>query len=86
MNPILEDTSRTGNHFKSILRYHVIFSTKFRKKILTSIEQEVYDVFRLSVDKDKFDILNMKIDMDHIHLYVKAKPVINPGDIIHRLK
>ena len=86
MNAILEDTSRTRNHFKSRLRYHIIFSTKFRKKILTAIEQEVYDAFRLSIDKDKFDILNMKIDKDHIHLYIEAKPVISPGDIIHRLK
>lgn len=69
-----------------MLRYHIIFSTKFRKKILTLIEQEVYDAFKLSIDKDKFNILNMKIDKDYIHLYIEAKPVISPGEIIHRLK
>ena len=86
MNTILECERLTRNHFISMLRYHIIFSTKFRKKILTLIEQEVYDAFKLSIDKDKFNILNMKIDKDHIHLYIEAKPVISPGEIIHRLK
>ena len=68
MNTILECERLTRNHFISMLRYHIIFSTKFRKKILITIEQEVYDTFKLSIDKDKFNILNMKIDKDHIHL------------------
>lgn len=28
----------------------------------------------------------MKIDKDHIYLYIEAKPIINPGEIIHLLK
>lgn len=84
MNTILECERLTRNHFILMLRYHIIFSTKFRKKILTLIEQEVYDKFR-SIDKDKFNILNMKIDKNNIHLYIEAKPIISSEEIIHRL-
>lgn len=56
MNTILECKRLTRNHFISMLRYHIIFSTKFRKKILTLIEQEVYDAFKLNIDKDKFNV------------------------------
>lgn len=80
MNNILEYERLTRNHFVSRLRYYIIFSTKFRKKILSYrvIKQKVYDVFILIIDKDKFNILNMKIDKDYIHLYIKAKPIISP--------
>lgn len=27
----------------------------------------------------------MKIDKDNIYLYIEAKPIISPGEIIHRL-
>lgn len=86
MNNFLEDTSRTRNHFKHRIRYHIIFSTKFRKKILTDIEDIVYESFRLSEQVDKFKILNMKIDKDHIHLFISSNPTISPDYIIHRMK
>lgn len=72
MNNILEYERLTRNHFYQGLIYHIIFSTKFKNKILTVIEQEVYNTFILSIDKDKFNILNMKIDKDHIYSYIEA--------------
>ena len=46
-----EDNSRTRNHYRGELNYHIIFSTKFRRKCLSEIEQELYDAFRYCESK-----------------------------------
>ena len=58
----MEDNSRTRNHFKYRLRYHVIFSTKFRKKILEPIKDDVFAAFDYAIYNAKFSILTKNID------------------------
>ena len=81
-----EDNSRTRNHYKGELNYHIIFSTKFRRKCLSQIEQELYDAFRYCESKSHFTIKIMKQDNDHIHLLVNIKPTYSLGQTINRMK
>ena len=81
-----EDNSRTRNHYKGELNYHIIFSTKFRRKCLSQIEQELYDAFRYCESKSHFIIKTMKQDNDHIHLLVNIKPTYSLGQTINRMK
>ena len=81
-----EDNSRTRNHYKGELNYHIIFSTKFRRKCLSKIEQELYDAFRYCESKSHFTIKTMKQDNDHIHLLVNIKPTYSLGQTINRMK
>lgn len=83
---MLEDNTKTRNHYKARLRYHIIFSTKFRKKCLEGIEDDVYAAFRYCESKSDFIILNMKCDKDHIHLLVDILPTYSVGSIINRMK
>ena len=69
-----EDNTRTRNHYIGDLNYHIIFSTKFRRKCLSNIENELYDAFRYCESKSHFKIKTMKQDKDHIHLLVNIKP------------
>ena len=83
---LLEDNSRTRNHYKGRLVYHIIFSTKFRRKCLIGIENIIYDAFRYCEEKSHFKIKNMKCDKDHIHLLIEIKPTFSLGQTINRMK
>lgn len=81
-----EDSTRTRNHYSGRLVYHIIFSTKFRRKCLSKIENILYDSFKYCESKSHFKILNMKQDNDHIHLLVEIKPTYTLGQTINRMK
>lgn len=81
-----EDNTRTRNHYKGELNYHIIFSTKFRRKCLSQIEQELYDAFRYCESKSHFSIKIMRQDKDHIHLLINIKPIYSLGQTINRMK
>ena len=63
-----------------------MFSTRYRRKCLSYIEQELYDAFRYCESKSDFTIIIMKQDKDHIHLLIEMKPTYSIGSIIRRIK
>ena len=72
--------------YKTKIRYHIIFSTKYRKKCLTSIRASVLDAFRECERRSHFRIYEMEIDKDHIHLLVSISPQYSISQVIKRMK
>lgn len=72
-------------HAKFRLYYHIIFSTKYRKKLLSKIESDIISYMKEAETED-FQIMHIKADKDHIHLLVWSKPNITISDIVHKLK
>jgi putative transposase len=72
-------------HAKFRLRYHIIFSTKYRKKLLEPITEDILSYMKTAETKD-FSILIEETDKDHIHLLIKATPYITLAEIVKRLK
>ena len=68
--------------------YHIVFSTKYRKKILTKkIEHYLQDLFQTIADEKGFIISQAEVGkQDHIHLFVSAHPKIAPGYIVKMIK
>ena len=77
---------QTFNHAKTSLRYHIIFSTKYRRNCLKDIKNEVYEAFLYAESESNFKILKMGIDKNHIHLLITWKPRYSISQVIHRLK
>ena len=77
---------KTYSHAKTHLRYHIIFSTKFRKKCLDGIREEVLDAFRYAESVSKFRILVMECDKDHIHLLATFPPKYSVEQTVRRMK
>ena len=73
-------------HAKTYLRYHVIFSTKYRKKCLNEIREEVLAAFKYTESISDFKILEMEVDQDHIHFLLKIKPALSIAQVVRRLK
>ena len=79
-------TYKSISHAKTYLRYHIIFSTKYRRKCLDSIRNSVLDAFKLAESKSDFKILTMELDIDHIHLLLEIKPSLSIAQAVKRLK
>lgn len=75
------------NHAKTFLRYHLILSTKYRRKVLNPIRDDLLDSMREAEDKNgKFHIEIAEVDKDHIHLLVRIKPSESIDNVVHSLK
>ena len=77
---------KTFGHAKTKLRYHLIFSTKFRRKCLDQIHDDVISSFKYSESKSNFKILVMELDKDHIHMLVEIKPKYSIEQVVSRIK
>lgn len=76
----------TTAHCKHRLRYHLIFSTKYRRKCLTDIRETVLNSFRYTESISHFKIHVMELDKDHIHLLVSFPPSYSIEQTVRRLK
>lgn len=77
---------RTYSRAKTRLRYHFIFSTKFRRRCLGQISQTVLDAFRYVESKSNFSILEMELAEDHIHFLMEFKPKYSIEQVVSRMK
>lgn len=83
----MKDNKYTSfGHAKTRLRYHIIFSTKYRKKCLNQIHDSVINAFKRSEENSHFKILQIELDKDHIHLLITFKPFLSISQVIRRLK
>lgn len=80
------DKYETFSHAKTLIRYHIIFSTKYRRKCLDPIHDSVISAFREAESKSDFKILVMELDKDHIHLLIQFRPHYSIEQVVRRLK
>ena len=70
------------------INYHIVWSTKYRRKVLTSeIEKRLKEIL-INVGKEKgFDIAEIEVrQLDHVHVYVSAIPKISISYIAKMMK
>ena len=72
------------------MRYHIIFSTKYHKKLLGPIVDDIKaSMKRAEAAQNKWSIEVMDIDAtkcDHIHFLIRATPTCQISEIIYKLK
>jgi len=82
------DNYNRGGHSKYSMKVHLIFVTKYRKKIFKSdkrandVKQFLYD----AVKKYNYEIIQMETDKDHIHILLEYSPNVSVSDIVKQLK
>ena len=74
------------NHSKFILTYHIIFTCKYRKKLLIKYGEDVKQIMYDISKRYDFDIKEMEVDKDHIHMMISSAPKISPLQIVRVLK
>jgi putative transposase len=72
---------------KYLCKIHLIFATKYRKKILRgAVEEDMKQIlFEISNQSD-FTIDVMESDIDYIHILIDYPPKLSISSIVNRLK
>lgn len=83
---ILHKNYLSINHSKFILSYHIIFTCKYRKKLLIKYGEDIKQIlYDISKNYD-FEIKEIEVDKDHVHMMISSVPKISPLQIVKVLK
>lgn len=77
----------TGKHCVFYHRYHLVWSTKYRYKVLRGdVRLRVREVIRQVCDQNGVDILKGVLSSDHVHMFVSVPPKIAISDLMRKVK
>ena len=69
------------------INYHIVYSTKYRKKVLTGVIAEKLKEINGKLAEDNGFILHTQEVMpDHVHLFITAHPKWSPSQIVKIMK
>lgn len=77
------DGYRRGGHTKYSLKAHIIFVTKYRRRIF---DREPEELMYLAAESYNLDIIRMETDGDHIHMLIDFRPDMTISDIMKYMK
>ncbi len=78
---------RAGSHSRYDLKVHVVWITKYRKKILKGdISVRVRELIREICKSNDVVIVKGHISMDHIHLLLSYPPSVSVSKLVQYLK
>ena len=78
---------RKGSHCIYDIKCHVVWTTKYRKRILSpEIGRRVRDIVRLICTSLDVDIIKGNIRRDHVHLLVSVPPSLSVSKLVQRIQ
>lgn len=81
------DEYNEGSHTVYNIKYHVIWVTKYRYKVLNkSIASRLRELIRQGCEARNITIVRGSIDKDHVHMLIGCSPNIAPSKIVQYLK
>ena len=77
-------------HNVSVLLYHVVCPTKYRRAVITEEVETVlrrvcFDIFDIS-NRYEITFLEIGADSDHVHFLVQSVPIYTPKKIVQTIK
>ncbi|MFC1692151.1 IS200/IS605 family transposase [Candidatus Latescibacterota bacterium] len=74
-------------HNKSLLLYHIVFPSKYRRKVITQAVEVTLKEACLGIgDRYEIGFIEIGVDEDHVHFLVQSVPTIPPGRIVQIIK
>jgi len=79
---------KKASHCAYKIRYHMVFSIKYRRKLLQDIDRINYIKFVCSEIGERyyFDFDAIGTDGDHVHIFVGAAPRYSPSKVMQIVK
>jgi putative transposase len=78
---------RTGAHTTYDLKYHLIWCTKYRYRVLTGeVAHRVRELLREICAANYVDIVSGSMSPDHIHMLVSVPPSISVSKLMQYMK
>ena len=77
----------TGRHCVFYHRYHLVWLTKYRYKVLRGdLRLRVRDICRQVCRENGVDILRGVLSSDHVHMFVSVPPKLAVADLVRKMK
>ena len=77
----------TGKHCVFYHRFHIVWSTKYRYKVLTGdLRLRVREIIRQVCAENGVDIIRGVLSSDHIHMFVWVPPKLAISDLVRKMK
>jgi len=77
----------TGKHCVFYHRYHLVWSTKYRYKILQgNVRLRVRDIIRQVCAENGVEIIRGVLSADHVHMFVSVPPKLAISDLMRKMK
>ncbi|NJM74383.1 MAG: IS200/IS605 family transposase [Scytonema sp. RU_4_4] len=78
---------RKGSHVVFDIHLHIVFVTKYRRKVLTqSMIEDVKEIFERVLENSNSLLEECNGEPDHVHLLISLHPDNNISDLIASLK
>jgi putative transposase len=78
---------RTNSHTVSNLTVHIVWSTKYRYKVLVGDVQQRCRKLQIQIcDSEDIIILKGVVSKDHIHMHIEYRPSQDISSIVKKLK
>ena len=69
------------------IKYHVVWSTKYRKKVLYGqVAERLRELIREICKKNEIDIIKGSISKDHVHLFISVPPFLSVSKLVQSIK
>lgn len=69
------------------LGYHIIWCTKYRRKLLNNnIQNRLKELTKEKCNELEIEICTIETMEDHIHIFVKSNPTLSPHYILKQIK
>ena len=76
-----------GKHCVFYHRYHVVWSTKYRFKVLRGdIKLRAREIIRRVCSENEVDIISGVISSDHVHMFISVPPKISISELMRKVK
>jgi len=77
----------TGKHCVFYHRYHTVWSTKYRFKVLHGpLRLRVRDICRQVCAQNGVEIIKGVLSSDHVHMFVSVPPKLAIGDLVRLME
>ena len=81
------EVNRKGSHSIHQLQVHLVWSTKYRYKVLKGdVQLRCRDLIRQTCNALDVQILKGVVSKDHVHLHLSYPPKLSISDLVKRLK
>ena len=76
-----------GKHCVFYHRYHLVWSTKYRYKLLRGeLQLRVREIIRQVCAENGVEILKGVVSSDHVHVFVSIPPKLAVSDLMRKIK
>ena len=76
-----------GKHTVFYHRYHIVWITKYRFKILRgALRERVREIIRQVCDEQGVGIISGVLSSNHVHMFVSIPPNLSVSDVMRRVK